>query len=238
MALGAALALLPTAAGAVRVTGYATGVIDEYAYTDGNGAQVFGLDESELLGTPFRIDFAYDTDLAPPDADTDPDRAYHSSHGDPDWLDLAITVNGTTVSLRGDSRYADILDGTPANGSEMDWIQLGIDFVYTEPEEPDFSVYRREFLDFVVSMPNDVLSSALLPAELSSNEIIRVYNSANFALREYDQDPDTGELSHLRIVEFSMDIQQISASPVPEPASTAQLAAGVLALAALYRRRT
>jgi hypothetical protein len=120
----------------------------------------------------------------------------------------------------------------------MDWIQLGIDFEHTEPSEPEFSVYRREFLDFVVSMPDDVLSSAQLPSEFSSDAIIRVLNSANFALREYDQDPDTGEYTQLRIVEFSMDIQQISATPVPEPASTALLAAGVLALAALRRLRS
>src|SRR5262249_47861207 len=86
-------ASVPLAAGAVRVNGVATGVIDEFQMTEGEGAAVFGLDGSGLLGRPFRIDFSYDPALAPPDSNPAADRTFHlSERVGPDWLDLAITV--------------------------------------------------------------------------------------------------------------------------------------------------
>lgn len=138
-------AWVPLAAGAVRVNGVATSVIGDYPTTDAEGAAVFGLDQSELPGTPFRIDFAYDTTLLPPDSHTGEGRAIHESDGvGPDWLDLAITVNGRTVVQQGDYRHADILDGSPSFTN--DWIQLGIVFSDFESENQGIDLASGEVL--------------------------------------------------------------------------------------------
>jgi hypothetical protein len=77
-------ALIPAGASALRVSGLATGVIDDFnTETAGEGAAVFGLDQSELPGTPFRIDFSYDTALLPPDSNSHPDRSTHQRAGGP-----------------------------------------------------------------------------------------------------------------------------------------------------------
>ena len=121
-AIATSLLLLPGAAGAVRVVGTATGAINDDARTEGGGSQVFGLDADGLVGMPFRIDFAYDFDLAPPDANPAAGRGLYTASGDPDWLDLALTVNQHTVTFRGENRYADVIDG-----DGFDNLQLAIE---------------------------------------------------------------------------------------------------------------
>ena len=226
-------ACVPLAAAAVRVNGVATGVIDDFdTRTEGEGAAVFGLDQSELPGTPFRIDFSYDTALAPPDSNSHPERNLHQSEDGaaPDWLDLAITVNGHTVVLREELRFADIW-----TSDEDDYFQLGVEFSPSQPEDPDVGVHRREYLAFSVSLPARTLTSSELPAQFASDEIERHVNSANFSIDDFDFDRTSGELVYAKIVEFGLDIRHISASPVPEPDSAALLIAGLLALGARAR---
>lgn len=56
-------------ASALRVTGQATGSVNDFHIdVGGEGAGVFGLDAAALLGHAVRLDFSYDTSLAPADA--------------------------------------------------------------------------------------------------------------------------------------------------------------------------
>jgi hypothetical protein len=226
----ASLAVLGAdAARAVPIAGSATGVIAEHAETDAAGEQVFGLDGPGLLGQPFRIDFSYDPDLAPADSDPAGERGeYASSAPGQDWLQLSITVNGHTELLTGDFRRAFVLDSPPSDPIPEDLFQLSTEFFF---QSPDGNVHQREFLDFILFVPAETLASADLPADFASDQILRVLNSAAFRINDFELDPDTHEVLSSRYVSFNLDIQEISASPVPEPGTGALLALGLLGLA-------
>jgi hypothetical protein len=230
------VALGASEAHAVRIAGAATGVVAEYGETDAAGEQVFGLDGPGLLGQPFRIDFSYETDLAPADSDPSALRGEFAS-ADPalDWLDLSITVNGITEVLLGDRRRAFVLDSLPSDPTPEDWFQLSIE---SYVELPGGSGQQREFLDFFVFLPADTFASPDLPVGFASDSNIRVFNSASFRINDFELDPDTNELLSSRYVAFNLDVQEITASPVPEPGSGALLAGGLIGLALSRRRGT
>jgi len=220
--------LATPAAQAVRVEGFATGVIAELAETDTNGEQVFGLDGPGLLGQAFRIDFAYDPALAPPDTQPAGDRGVYESVGGTAWLELAITVNGLSEELTGDRRYSDVMDD--ALGGSEDSIQLAIE-LFSLTTAGGVEQRRRTFLDFLVAMPADTFAGDALPESLTTDQIIRIFNSATFRINDWDRVTATNEFTYTRYVAFNLDIQEISAAPVPEPGSAALLGVGLAVLA-------
>ncbi len=224
---------LPTVAHATRVTGYATGVIATYTETDANGALVFGLDETQLMGEAVLITFAYDTALAPADSDPGPETGrYESTDPGLDWLDLAIEVNGITHDLLGANRRVVVRDTA---SFPDDFLQIAIESFFEDNSSPT-RVRRREFLDFIEFFDEATLDSDILPTSFFTDEIFPTGNSANFRINDADYDTLAGETTYSRYVAFEIDLTQISISPVPEPGSATLLALGLIALAGIRRR--
>lgn len=231
---------------AALVRGTMNGFIADYAETSGEGASVFGLNGTELLGQAFTVDFYYQTELAPRtsfgEAPSDARAIYHSSDPSLDWLGLSITVNNRTHTVTGSSRrYADIIDQFSAdpfnlnNPDQTDSIQL-----WTEENEGPFDGirYRRQYLDVTVNIPNDTLHSTALPTSIFSNDITRVFFSSGFSINEFDVDPLTGNLTYEKYVGFDLDIQSIEASVVPVPAAVWLFGSGLIGLIGVAKRKS
>lgn len=231
-------------ANAALVHGSITGVIAENAETSGEGSTVFGLDGDALVGQVFVVNFSYDTSRAPLSYEivTESGARYIYESSDPglDWLSMSITVNGRTHILDGNFRRADILDQfsddpfNMNNPNQTDRVQLAID----GGSGPfDGVSFRRQFLDVSVSFPNDVIEGGGMPESFYSDDITRVYNSANFRINEFDFDPATGELLYERYVGLELDARSVTATLVPVPAAAWLFGSGLVGLVGAAARK-
>ena len=231
----AALALLvlaPSHALALRIEGTAIGSVAAFAETAGRGSDVFGLDGAALVGQSARIDFAYDTALAPTPTiitASDGSRAdYSTSDPAANWLSMSVTINGLTHDLVGNNRQADILDIVPIGPASHDHVQLSIEGSF---ESTDGSIFERQFLDMFLQLPEGTIDGVLLPDAFSSEAVISSGGGVSFRINELAFD-GTGALVDERWVNFEIVVTDVSAA-VPEPSAGLLTAVGF----ALWARR-
>ncbi len=233
--VGLSVALMSSPAQALRVEGYVEGSINSaFNEVRGDGVDVFGLTTGELFGQSVRVDFAYDTDLAPPEQNRFLGRRqYRTDGGDPVWLQMSITVNGRTFQTGSTFQYADLIAADDPTSTAPDYFQLSGQYY----EDIEFG-NRRDFIEIVLQMPSGTIPFNGLPTRIERVAPVGApVSGVTFRINDFIFDEVTGELLSQRFVAFDVDVDVIEIYPVPEPSSALLVALGLAALTARSPRR-
>ena len=232
---GLSAALMSSPAQALRIEGYVEGSINSsFNEVLGDGVDVFGLTTGELFGQAVRIDFAYDTDLAPPEQNRFlGSRQYQTDGGVPVWLQMSITVNGRTFQTGSTFQYADLGGSDDPLSTGPDRFQLSGQHY----EDIEFG-NRRDFIEIVLQMPSGTIPFEGLPTRIERVAPVGApVSGVTFRINDFIFDEVTREVLSQRRVSFDVDVDAIEIYPVPEPSTALLVALGLAALTAQSPRR-
>jgi MYXO-CTERM domain-containing protein len=186
----------------------------------------FGLAPHGLVGTHASIRFTIDTDLLPPDDNSDPlHAAYFTFDSDPSWLHMSLEINGIVRDIGFGERAIDVIEGTSNPPG-----QVGDDFVVNAARNSVQSgqVSLPEYLRLEV-IAADFGDASTLPTYLSLTGIAPIANANVYVDQEIEYGA-SGEVVRDDELELHFNLDSLLLYPVPEPGGVAWLALGALAL--------
>ena len=214
-----------SAASATLVHGWVDGrVLGGPSSQDPRGALSFGLPADPIPDTPFRIDFAYDTDLWPEDLSPFiPDDVDSSTR----WLDMSITINGETLEID-PNRLAAVI--SPGRDGRRDSIDLAAE---RNISPGNFQRYR--VVQFAFFVPNGWLQGTRLHAP----DRVTVFSDALGGLgvlriADWDGDIFTEPVENRRQLDFFLQLDRVTI--VPEPGTAVLLGLGLVGLSGRGRK--
>jgi hypothetical protein len=243
----------PTVSAAI-VQGTLTGTIAEGTpFIQGNGANLFGLDENQLSGQSFLVNFQYDSNLAPLydsfSSDSETAQTYRSDDVNFNWLSASITVNNITHNVidNFDSsnfqqlQIADIVSTHPDNIGICclhDQFNLNILGEIGEPDPNLNSYHQRQFLEFFMDFETDFFDNSSITQSFSGSRSEGLIYPFSFSFYEFNVDPLTNEFTQNRVT-FNGDSDSlfIQTTVVPLPATVWLFGSAILGLIGWSNRK-
>ncbi len=221
---------------AVVIHGVATGTVSSGVDRDtanyGANANTWGFTgTTDLTGQEFRVDFSYDTALAPPDSNAGPNAGLYSDCGDgicgdqAGWLGMDLTINSVTRHFGGTSQsFVAFID----DGSRDFYVTVSIDDVTNAHHALSQYLILQLFPPAQDFLSGDALTQTFSWGPSESNPVTSVFAIGD---RDYDQGTYAASRGILALTSLTL-----TTHAVPEPAPLALLAAGFIGLAWSRRR--